>query len=92
MLSPVNGEATGIEVKSSIIGSFRLDGQQVTFDAAVYSNEARLRDITLTVKQVMYYGVGFVPTLDAAFQNRVLKGKLESAGISTRTAVGVGLP
>ena len=90
MLSP-DGVVTGVEVKSSIVGSFKLNAQQVAFDVSVYSNGAGLRDITTSVRQVMYYGVGFVPTLDAAFQNRVLKGYLERTGIPTSTRTGVTL-
>lgn len=90
MLSP-DGIVTGIEVKSSIIGSFRLNPQQVAFDVSVYSKGAELRDITTSVRQVMYYGVGFAPSVGAAFQNRVLKSYLERAGIPTTTRAGVSL-
>jgi hypothetical protein len=87
---------TGIEVKSSVVGVFRLEGQQIEFDTAVYTRGgARVISEAargLRIEQVTYFGVGTSSYLNAAYKSFVLWQRLERAGIQTRIDTSFAFP
>jgi hypothetical protein len=92
MKSP-DGVEFGIEVKSTIRATFKLDSQQVAFDAMTMDKGALVLSGPLRgqmIRNVLYVGYGFEGARDAVFATKVLQLTLDRMGIQTRVAGSVG--
>jgi hypothetical protein len=76
-----NGTIYGVEVKSSIVGSFKLDPYQVYFDSVVVKQG--VPSAVGVITGVMYRGVCFGCGPGAAFRTAVQLAALKAAGIPT---------
>jgi RHS repeat-associated protein len=74
-----NGTLYGVEVKSTIVGSFRLDPSQVFFDSIVVSRGVPTSVGVIT--GVMYRGACFGCGPSAVWRSAVQLGVLKAAGI-----------
>ena len=76
---PSDGTVYGVEVKTTISGTFRLDPSQVLFDASVV--EFGANSSAGPISGVMYRGVCFGCTAQAAFSSLNLLIYLKTANI-----------
>jgi hypothetical protein len=87
------GNLFGIEVKSTIRATFKLDPKQVAFDALAVERGALMLSgpaASQVLRSVLYVGYGLEGARDATFATRVLQLTLQSRGIETRIAKEVG--
>jgi hypothetical protein len=86
LMTGPDGRNVAVEVKSTIGDIFKLNQQQVKFDAQVYERGASVLTTsgTVTVRQVMYIGIDFGSNAAAAFSSFRLKTILEGSGANMR--------